>query len=92
MTDIIFLGSRITVDGDCIHDIRHVLLRRKAMTNLDSILIVRHHFADNVQDTVKAMVFPGVMYGCERWTIKKAERQRIDAFKLWCWRRFLRVP
>ena len=92
MTDIIFLGSRITVDGDCIHDIRHVLLRRKAMTNLDSILIVRHHFADNVQDTVKAMVFPGVMYGCERWTIKKAERQRIDAFELRCWRKLLRIP
>ena len=81
--DFIFLGSQITADGDCSHKIkRHLLLGRKAMANLHSVL--KAH-------TVKAMVFPVVMYGCESWTIKKAECQRIDAFKLWCWRRLMRV-
>ena len=85
----IFLGSKITADGDCSHEIkRRLLLGRKVMTNLDSRLKSR----DILCRLVKAMVFPVVMYGCESWTIKKAERQRIDAFELWCWRRLLRVP
>ena len=90
--DFIFLGSKITADGDCSHEIkRRLLLGTKAMTNLDSVigrditLLTKVHL-------VKAMVFPVVMYGCESWTIKKAECQRIDAFALWCWRRLLRVP
>ena len=102
--DFIFLGSKITADGDCSHEIkRHLLLGRKVMTDLDSILKSRdvtlstktwlcqqrHEFA---KTKVKAMVFPVVMYGCESWTIKKAEHSRIDAFELWYWRRLLRVP
>ena len=93
MSDFIFLGSKITADGDCSHDIkRHLLLGRKVMTNLDSILKSRDITLPTKFCLVKAMVFPVVMYGCERWTVKKAERQRIDAFELWCWRRLLRVP
>ena len=89
----IFLGSKFTVDGDCSHEIkRHLLIRRKAITNSDSILKSRAITLPTNVRLVKAMVFPVVMYGCENWTIKKAERQRIDAFELWCWRRFLRVP
>ena len=93
VTDFIFGGFRITVDGDCSHEIkRRLLLGRKAMTNLDSILRSRDiTFPTNVC-LLKAMVFPVVMYGYESWTIKKAECQRIDAFELWCWRRLLRVP
>ena len=92
-TDFIFLGSKIIVDGKCSHEIKRCLLfGRKAMTSLDSILKKqRHHFANKVH-IVKAMVFPVVMYGCESWTIQKAEHQRTDAFKLWCWGRLLRVP
>ena len=91
--DFIFLGSKITVDGDCSHEIkRRLLLGRKAMTNLDNMLKSRDVTLPTKVCLVKAMVFPGVMYGCESWTIKKAEHQRIDAFELWCWRRFLRVP
>ena len=86
-------GSRITVDGDCSHEIkRHLLLERKVMTNLDSILKNRDITLPIKVHLVKAMVFPVVMYGCESWTIKTAERQRIDAFEQWCWRRLLRVP
>ena len=86
-------GSKITADGDCRHEIkRHVLLGRKVMTNLDSIFKSRNVTLPTKLCLVKAMVFPGVMYGCEIWTIKKAEHQRIDAFELWCWRRLLRVP
>ena len=86
-------GSKITADGDCSHEIkRHLLLGRKAMTNLDSILKSRDISLQRKVHLVKAMVFPVVMYGCEIWTIKKAEGQRIDAFELWCWRRLLRVP
>ena len=93
VSDFIFLGSKITADGDCIHEIkRHLLLGRKTMTNLDSILKSRDITLPAKVHIVKAMVFPVVMYGCESWTIKKAERQRIDAFELWCWRRLLRVP
>ena len=93
VTDFIFLGSKITEDGDCSHAMkRHVLLGRKAMTNLDSILKSRDITLPTKVHLVKAMVFPVVMYGCENWTIKKAECQRIDAFELWCWRRLLRVP
>ena len=93
VTDFIFLGSKITADGDCSHEIkRHLLLGRKAMTNLDSILKSRGTSLPTKVHLVKAMVFPVVMYGCESWTIKKAEHQRIDAFELWCWRRLLRVP
>ena len=93
VTDFIFLGSKITADGDCSHEIkRGFLLRRKAMTNLDSILKSRDITLLTKVHLVKAMVFPVVMYGCESWTIKKTERWRIDAFELWCWRRFLRVP
>ena len=89
----IFLGSKINVDGDCSHEIkRRLLLGRKAMTNLDSILKSRDITLLTKVHLFKAMVFPVVMYGCESWTIKKAESQRIDASKLWCWRRLLRVP
>ena len=91
--DFIFLGSKITADGDCSHEIkRHLLLERKAMTNLDSVLKSRDITLLTNVCLVKAMVFVVVMYGCESWTIKKAELQRIDAFELWCWRRLLRVP
>ena len=93
MTDFIFFGSKITTDGDCSHEIkRHLLLGRKVMTNLDSILKSRDIILPPKVHLVKAMVFPVVMYGCESWTIKKAERRGIDAFELWCWRRLLRVP
>ena len=89
----IFLGSKITADGDCSHEIkRHLLLGREVMTNLDSILKSRGITLSTKVHLVKAMVFPVVMYGCENWTIKKAEHQRTDAFELWCWRRLLRVP
>ena len=89
----IFLGSRITTDGDCSHEIkRRLLLGRKVMTNLDSILKSRDITLPTKVHLVKVMVFPIVMYGCESWTIKKAECWRIDAFELWCWRRLLRVP
>ena len=89
VSDFILGGSKITADGDCSHDIkRHLLLGRKAMANLDSILKSRHITLPTKVRLVKAMVFPVLMYGCESWTIKKAERQRIDAFELWCWRRF----
>ena len=91
--DFIFLGSKITADGDCSHEIkRHLLLGRKAMTNLDSILKSRDITLPVKVCLAKAMVFPVVMCGCESWTIKKAECRRIDAFELWCWRRLLRVP
>ena len=91
--DFIFLGSKITADGDCSHEIkRRLLLGRKAMTNLDSILKSRDITLPTNVHLVKAMVFPVVMYGCESWTVKKAERQRIAAFELWHWRRLLRVP
>ena len=91
--DFILGGSKITVDGDCSHEIkRHLLLRRKVMTNLDSILKSRDIPLPTKVHLVKAMVFPVVMYGCESWTINKAECQRIDAFELWCWRRLSRVP
>ena len=93
MADFIFLGFKITADGDCSHEIkRHLLLGRKVMTNLDSILKSRDITLPTKVHLVKAMVFPLVMYGCESWTITKAECQRIDAFELWCWRRLLRVP
>ena len=88
-----FLGSKIIVDGDCSHEIkRHLLLGRKVMTNLDSIFKSRDITLLAKVCIVKAMVFPVVMYGCESWTIKKAEHPRIDAFELWCWRRLLAVP
>ena len=91
--DFIFLGSKITADGDCSHEIkRHLLLGRKVMTNLDSILKRRDITLPTKVHLVKAMVFPVVMYGCESWTIKKADHQRIDACELWCWRRLMRVP
>ena len=89
---LIFGGSKITADGDCSHEIRHLLLGRKVMTNLDSILKSRDITLSTKVHLVKVMVFPVVTYGCENWTVKKAERQRIDAFELWCWRRLLRVP
>ena len=93
MSDFIFGGSKITADGDCSHEIkRRLLLGRKVMSNLDSILKSRDITLPTKVRLVKAMVFAVVMYGCESWTIKKAERRRIDAFKLWCWRRLLRVP
>ena len=93
VTDFLFLGSRITADGDCSHEIKRcLLLGRKVMTNLDSILKSRDISLPTKVRLVKAVVFPVVMYGCKSWTIKKAEHQRIDAFELWCWRRFLRVP
>ena len=91
--DFIFLGSKITADGDWSHEIkRHLLLGRKVMTNLDSILKSRDITLPTKVRLVKAMVFPVVMYGCESWIVKKAEHRRIDAFELWCWRRLLRVP
>ena len=93
VTDFILEGSKITADGDCTNEIkRHLFLRRKAMTSLDSILKSRDITLPTNVCLVKAMVFPVVMYGCESWTIKKAERRRIDAFELWGWRRLLRVP
>ena len=92
VTDIFFLGSKISADGDCSHEIkRHLLLGRKAVTNLDSVLKSRDITLPTKVHLVKAVVFPVVMYGCESWTIKKAECQRIDAFELWCWRRLLRI-
>ena len=92
VTDFIFLGSRITADGDCSHEIkRHLLLGRKAMTKLESILKSRDITLLTKVCKVKALVFPVVMYGCESWTVKKAECQRTDTFELWCWRRLLRV-
>ena len=91
--DFIFQGSKITANGNCRHEIKRcLLLGRKVMTNLDSILKSRDIILPTKVHLVKAMVFPVVMYGCESWTIKKAEYQRIDAFELWCWRRLLRVP
>ena len=93
VADFIFGGSKITADGDCSHEIkRHSLLGRKAMTNLDSILKSKDNTLPTKVHLVKAMVFPVVMYGCESWTIKKAERRRIDAFELWCWRRLFESP
>ena len=93
VTDFIFLGSKITADGDCSHEVkRRLLLGRKVMTNLDSIFKSRDITLLTKVRLVKAMVFPEVRYGCESWTVKKAEHQRIDAFELWCWRRLLRVP
>ena len=93
VSDFIFWGSKITSDGDCSHEIkRHLLLGRKVMTNLDSIVKSRDITLPTKVCLVKAMVFPVVMYGCESRTVKKAERQRIDAFEVWCWRRLLRVP
>ena len=93
VTDFILGGSKITADGECSHEIkRYLFLGRKAMSNLDSILKSRHIILPTKVRLVKAMVFPVVMYGCESWTIKKAEHQRIVAFELWCWRRRLRVP
>ena len=93
VTDFIFMGSKITADGDCSHEIkRRLLLGRKFMTNLDSILKSRDITLLTKVHLVKAMVFPVVMYGCESWTIKKAEHRRINAFELWCWIRLLRVP
>ena len=93
MTDFLFLGSKITMDGDCSHEIRRRLpLGRKAVTNLDSVSKSRDITLLTKVHIVKAMAFPVVMYGCENWTIKKSEQQRIDAFELWCWRRLLRVP
>ena len=93
VADFIFLGSKITADGDCSHEIkRRLLLERKFMTNLDSIFKSRDITLPIKGHLVKSMVFPVVLYGCESWTIKKAERQRIDAFELWYWRKLLRVP
>ena len=93
VTDFISLSSKIVADGDCSHEIkRHLLLGRKVTTNLDSILKSRDITLSQKAYLVKAMVFPVVMYGCESWTVKKAEHWRIDAFELWCWRRLLRVP
>ena len=93
VSDFTFGGSKITADGDCSHEIkRHLLLGRKVMTNLDSMLKSRDITLPTKVHPVKAMVFPVVMYGCESWTVKKAEFQRIDVFELWCWRRLLRVP
>ena len=93
VSDFIALGSKITADGDCSHEIKtRLLLGRKVMTNLDSIFKTRDITLLTKVLLVKAMVFPVVMYGCESWTVKKAERQRIDAFELWCWRRLLQVP
>ena len=92
VADFIFLGSKITADGNCSHDIkRRLLLGRKAMTNLDSIFKSRDISLPTKVHLVKAMVFPVVIYGCETWTVKKAEHRRSDAFELWCWRRLLRV-
>ena len=93
VTDFIFGGSKITADGDCSHEIKSCLfLGRKVMTNLDSLLKSRDTTLPTKVHLVKAVVFPIVIYGCESWTIKKAERRRIDAFELWCWRRLLKVP
>ena len=93
VSDFIFWGSKLTADGDCSHEIkRHLLLGRKAMTNLDRILKSKDITLSTKIHLVMAMVFPVVMYGCESWTIKKAEHRRIDAFELWCWRKLLRVP
>ena len=93
VTDFIFLGSKITVDGDCSHEIRrHLLLGRKAMTNLDSVLKSKDITLPTKVCIVKNMVFPVVVYRCASWTLKKVECRRMDAFKLWCWRRLLRVP
>ena len=93
VADFIFLGSKITADGDCSHEIkRRLLLGRKVMTNLGNILKSRDITLPTKVHLVKVMVFPVVVYGCESWTIKKAERRKIDAFELWCWRRLLRVP
>ena len=93
VSDFIFLGSKITAGGDCSHEIKRcLLLGRKVMTNLDSILKSRDISLPTKVHLVKAMFFPVVMYGCESWTVKKAESQKIDAFELWCWRRLLRVP
>ena len=93
VSDFIFLGSKITADGDCSHEMkRRLLLGRKVMTNLDSILKNRDITLPTKVRVVKAMVFPVVMYGCKSWTVKKAERRRINAFELWCWRKVLRVP
>ena len=93
VTDFIFSSSKITANSGCSHEIKRcLLLRRKAMTNLDSVLKIRDTTLPTKVCLVKAIVFPGVMYECESWTIKKAECQRIDAFELWCWRRLLRVP
>ena len=93
VSDLIFGGSKIIADGDCSHEIkRHLLLGRNVMTNLDSILKSRDITFPTKVHLVKAMVFPVVMYGCESWTVKKAEHQNIDAFEVWCWRRLLRVP
>ena len=93
VTDFIFVGSKITADGDCSHEIkRRLLITRKVMTNLDSIFKSRDITLPTKVHLVKAMVFPVVMYGCDSWTVKKAEHQKIDAFELWCWRRLLRVP
>ena len=90
---IFFFGSKITADGDCSHEIKRcLLLGRKLMTNLDSMLKSRDITLPTKVCLVKAMGFPVVMYGCERWTVKKAERQKIDAFELWCWRRLLSIP
>ena len=92
-SDSVFLGSRVTEDGDCSHEIKRcLLLGRKAMTNLDSMLKYRDITLPTMVHLVQAMVFPVVRYRCESWSIKKAEQQRIEAFKLWCWRRLLRVP
>ena len=93
VADFNFLGSQITADGDCSHEIkRRLLLGKKVMTNLDNIFKSRDITLPTEVCLVKAMVFPVVMYGCESWTVKKAEHRRIDAFELWCWRRLLRVP
>ena len=93
VSDFYFLGSKITADGDCSHEIkRRLLLRRKVMTNLDSIIKSRDITLPTKVHLVKAMVFPVVMYGCESWTVNKAECRKIDAFEVWCWRRLLRVP
>ena len=93
VTDFIFLGSKITADGDCSHELKRcLLLGRKAVTNLNSIFKSRDITSSTKVHLVKAMVFPVVMDGCESWTVKKAERRKIDAFELWCWRRLLRVP
>ena len=93
VSDFIFLGSKISADGDCSHEIKtHLLLGRKVMTNIGGILKSRDITLPPKVHLIKAVVFPVVMYGCESWTMKKAEHQRIDAFELWCWRRLLRVP
>ena len=93
VSDFILRASKITADGDCSHEIKRcLLLGRKVVTNLDSVLKIRDSILPTKVHLVKSVVFPVVMYGCESWTVKKAERQRIDAFELWCWRRLLRVP